>query len=202
MDAIEFDWRQDKVNEDCGVFGIFDNDGLDCARLTYYGLYALQHRGQESAGIAVNDDGVIFAHKDTGLVPEVFNDVVLSHLKGQMSVGHVRYSTTGANLRENAQPLVLKYVKGSLALAHNGNLVNAAEIREELELNGAIFHTTIDSEVIAYIIARERLKSHSIEQAVVNMMYRVKGSYSLVMMSPRKIIGARDPWGIRPLCLG
>ncbi|WHH58185.1 amidophosphoribosyltransferase [Petroclostridium sp. X23] len=200
--CVDFDWRLDKLNEECGVFGIYDKDGLDCARLTYYGLYALQHRGQESCGIAVNDDGTIIHHKDMGLVPEVFNDVVINHLKGQIAVGHVRYSTTGASLRENAQPLVTKYVKGTLTVAHNGNLVNAAEIREDLEKNGAIFQTTIDSEVIAYLIARERVKCGSIEEAVTRMMTRVKGSYSLVVMSPRKLIGARDPHGIRPLSIG
>ncbi|MBZ4647063.1 MAG: amidophosphoribosyltransferase [Petroclostridium sp.] len=199
---IDFNWRLDKLNEECGVFGIYDNDGHDCARLTYYGLYALQHRGQESCGIAVNDDGTIIYHKDMGLVPEVFNDVILNHLKGQIAVGHVRYSTTGASLRENAQPLVTKYVKGTLTVAHNGNLVNAAEIRSELEKSGAIFQTTIDSEVIAYLIARERVRCGSIEDAVAQMMKQVRGSYSLVVMSPRKLIGARDPYGIRPLSIG
>ncbi|MGE4283913.1 MAG: amidophosphoribosyltransferase [Clostridia bacterium] len=200
---IDFNWRLDKLNEECGVFGVYDkSNNLDCARLTYYGLYSLQHRGQESCGIAVNDDGTIIYHKDMGLVPEVFNDVVLNHLKGQIAVGHVRYSTTGANLRENAQPLVTKYVKGTLTVAHNGNLVNAAEIRGDLENNGAIFQTTIDSEVIAYLIARERVKCGSIEEAISRMMMRVKGSYSLVIMSPRKLIGARDPNGFRPLSIG
>ncbi len=201
--GIDFDdFRIDKLNEECGVFGIYDQDGHDCARLAYYGLYALQHRGQESCGIAVNDDGTIIHHKDMGLVPEVFNDVVLNHLKGTIAVGHVRYSTTGASLRENAQPLVTKYVKGTLTVAHNGNLVNAEEIRLELENNGAIFQTTIDSEVIAYLIARERVKSHSVEEAVNRVMKKIKGSYALVVMSPRKLIGARDPLGIRPLCIG
>ena len=199
---VDFKWRADKLKEECGVFGIYDNDGLDCARLTYYGLYALQHRGQESCGIAVNDDGTIIQHKDLGLVPEVFNDVILNHLKGQIAVGHVRYSTTGACIRENAQPLVSKYVKGTLTLAHNGNLVNADKLRIELEKSGAIFQTAIDSEVLAYLIARERLKCHSIEEAVSRMMKQVSGSYSLVVMSPKKLIGARDPLGIRPLCIG
>ncbi len=200
--GVDFDYRIDKLNEECGVFGVYDQDGHDCARLAYYGLYALQHRGQESCGIAVNDDGTIIHHKDMGLVPEVFNDVVLNHLKGSIAVGHVRYSTTGASLRENAQPLVTKYVKGTLTVAHNGNLVNAEEIRNELENNGAIFQTTIDSEVIAYLIARERVKCHSVEEAVSQVMKKIKGSYALVVMSPRKLIGARDPLGIRPLCIG
>jgi len=199
---MEFNWRMDKLNEECGVFGVYDNDGFDCARLTYYGLYALQHRGQESCGIAVNDDGTIVYHKDIGLVPEVFNDVILDHLKGQIAVGHVRYSTTGCNLRENAQPLVTKYVKGTLTVAHNGNLVNASKIRSELEKAGAIFQTTNDSEVIAYLIARERVKCSSVEEAVTSVMGSIQGSYSLVIMSPRKLIGVRDPWGIRPLSIG
>jgi len=202
MSSINFDWRLDKLNEECGVFGVYDNDGYDCARLTYYGLYALQHRGQESCGIAVNDDGTIIYHKDMGLIPEVFNDVILEHLKGQIAVGHVRYSTTGRSQRENAQPLVTKYVKGTLTVAHNGNLVNASKIRSELERAGAIFQTTNDSEVIAYLIARERVKCSSVEEAIKNIMSELKGSYALVVMSPRKLIGVRDPWGIRPLSIG
>lgn len=199
---MDFDIRMDKVNEECGVFGFYDNDGFDVARLTYYGLYALQHRGQESAGMAVNNDGIFLSHKDLGLVPEVFNDLILNSLKGTISVGHVRYSTKGGNFRENAQPLVNKYVKGTLALAHNGNLVNSSELRNELELSGAIFHTSIDSEVIMYKIAQERIKSHSIEEAMLRAMKSIKGAYSIVMMSPRKLIGARDPYGLRPLSIG
>lgn len=202
MKTIDLDTRLDKVNEECGVFGIYDMDGHDVARMTYFGLYALQHRGQESAGIAVNDDGEMFCHKDLGLVPEVFNDLILNELKGSIAVGHVRYSTKGANTRENAQPLVNKYVKGSLALAHNGTLVNSRELREELEQSGAIFHTTLDTEVMMYKIAQSRIRSHSIENAVMDAMKSLKGSYSLVLMSPRKLIGARDPYGIRPLCIG
>ncbi len=198
----EMAWQADKVKEECGVFGIYDNDGLDVARMTYYGLYALQHRGQESAGIAVNDDGVMYCHKDLGLVPEVFSDLTLNQLKGTIAVGHVRYSTVGENTRENAQPLVNKYVKGSLALAHNGTLVNSDALRRELESAGAIFHTSIDSEIIMYKIAQSRIRSHSIENAVLEAMQFLTGSYSLVLMSPRKLIGARDPYGIRPLCIG
>jgi amidophosphoribosyltransferase len=193
----------DELHEECGVFGIYDRDGLDAARETYLALYALQHRGQESCGIAVNDDGVIFAHKDIGLIPEVFNEVVLNHMSGgHIAVGHVRYSTTGGNSRENAQPLVLKYAKGSLALAHNGNLVNAYELRRRLEMGGAIFQTTNDSEVMAYIIARHRLLNGSIEEAVVEAMKEIRGAYSVVLTSPRKLIAARDPNGFRPLCMG
>ncbi|HEX2939136.1 MAG TPA: amidophosphoribosyltransferase [Ruminiclostridium sp.] len=195
-------WNE--IHEECGVFGIYGAEGnIDPANQTYLALYALQHRGQESCGIAVNDKGVIIAHKDLGLIPEVFNEVMLSHLGGgNMAIGHVRYSTTGGNSRENAQPLVMKYVKGTIALAHNGNLVNAYELRHQLELSGAIFQTTNDSEVIAYIIARNRLKAPSIERAVVESMNTLKGAYSIVLMSPRKLIAARDPNGFRPLCMG
>lgn len=194
----------EKIKEECGVFGIYSNDEeIDVANETYMALYALQHRGQEACGIAVNDRGVIMSHKDNGLVPEVFNQMVLNHLKGgQLAIGHVRYSTTGTSNRENAQPLVTKYIKGTIALAHNGNLVNAGQLREELELNGAIFQTTNDSEVICYIIAKERLKSHSVEQAILNAMDRIRGAYSIVVMSPKKLIAARDPQGFRPLCMG
>lgn len=191
-----------KLHEECGIIGIFDNDGYDCARIIYYGLYALQHRGQESCGIAVNDNGTIVYHKDTGLVPDVFNNTVLNHLKGTVAIGHVRYSTSGSNMRDSAQPLVTKYVKGTLTIAHNGNISNAAELRAQLENDGAIFQTNNDSEVIAYLIAKERIKCHTVEEAIVNVMPRLKGSYSLIIMSPRKLIAVRDPYGFRPLSLG
>lgn len=197
-----YDGQMDKLNEECGVFGFYDNDGFDVARLTYYGLYALQHRGQDSAGIAVNNDGVFTCHKDLGLVPEVFDDRTINKLKGTMAVGHVRASTKAENFRENAQPLVTKYVKGTLALAHNGQLLNGADLRHKFEKNGAIFHTTIDSEVIMYQLAQERIGAHSIEQAMLNAMDSLKGAYSIVLMSPRKLIGARDLHGFRPLCIG
>lgn len=196
------DMRLDKLNEECGVFGVYDNDGNDVARLTYYGLYALQHRGQESAGIAVNDDGVIVYHKDMGLVNEIFNDVVIKHLKGQVAIGHVRYSTTGASLRENAQPMVIKYRNGQIALAHNGNLVNAAEIRERLEETGTIFQSTIDSEVILNLIARYRISSESFEDALIKVIQEIKGAYAIVILTPKSLVGVRDPLGIRPLCIG
>lgn len=193
----------DKLKEECGVFGVYDADGdLDCAKLTYYGLYALQHRGQESCGIAVNDNGTIIQHKNMGLVNEVFNDVILNHLNGMSAIGHVRYSTAGGSKLENAQPLVIKYSKGTLALAHNGNLVNATEIRKNLEAEGAIFQTTIDSEVIAYLVAKSRLRNHSMEETIIDVMDTIKGGYALVLLNNRKLIGARDPFGIRPLCLG
>lgn len=192
----------DEIHDECGVFGVFDNDNLDVARLTYYGLYALQHRGQESAGIAVNDNGTILYHKDMGLVSEVFNNVVLNHLKGRIAIGHVRYSTTGASYRENAQPMVIKYRNGQMALAHNGNLVNAAEIRGMLEDEGAIFQSTIDSEVILSLISRYRIDSGNIEAAIQKMMGEIKGSYALTILTPKRLIGVRDPLGIRPLCIG
>lgn len=163
------------LKEECGVFGVYNKDGgMDAAQTIYYGLYALQHRGQESCGIAVNDDGTIIHHKDLGTVPDVFNQTMLNHLKGTMGVGHARYSTCGENLRENAQPLVSKYKKGTLTVAHNGNIVNAHELREQFENAGAIFQTTSDSEVIAYIIAQERINCHSIEEAVARTMKRLR----------------------------
>lgn len=199
-------YDEDEMHEECGVFGIYDFDGNDVANTIYYGLFALQHRGQESCGIAVSDTagpkGKVSSLKGMGLVNEVYTTDSLSKLKGNIGVGHVRYSTAGASTIENAQPLVLNYVKGTLGLAHNGNLVNAPELRRELELTGAIFQTTIDSEVIAYHIARERVKCSSVEEAVTRALKKVRGSYSLVIMSPRKLIGARDPFGFRPLCIG
>lgn len=194
------------LREECGVFGIYDFDGNDVASTIYYGLFALQHRGQESCGIAVSDTsgpkGKVTSHKGMGLVNEVFTEEDFEPMHGDIGVGHVRYSTAGASTRENAQPLVLNYVKGTLALAHNGNLINANELRHDLEYTGAIFQTTIDSEVIAYHIARERLKSDTVEEAVRNAAKKLKGAYSLVVMSPRKLIGARDPYGFKPLCIG
>ncbi len=194
----------DKLHEECGVFGIFSaKENVEVVPATYHGLYALQHRGQESCGIAVNTDGVITAHKDVGLVNEVFTSTVLQRMpKGKMAVGHCRYATTGTKSRSNAQPMLVNHHKGALALAHNGNLVNAQELRKELELGGAIFHTTNDTEVIAYIITQERLKAPSIEEAVLHAMDRIEGAYSLVMCSPQKLIAVRDPHGFRPLCMG
>ncbi len=196
----------DKLGEECGVFGIYDFDGNDVASTIYYGLFALQHRGQESCAIAVsNTEGPkrnVKTHKGMGLCNEVFTPDSFHELKGDIGVGHVRYSTAGESVPENAQPLVLNYVKGILGLAHNGNLINALELREELEQTGAIFQTTIDSEVIAYHIARERVNTSSIEKAVAKAMHKIQGAYSLIVMSPRKLIGARDPYGFKPLCIG
>jgi len=196
----------DELHEECGVFGMYDFDGKDVASTIYYGLFALQHRGQESCGIAVSETngpkGKVTSYKGMGLVNEVFTQENLEPMHGDIGVGHVRYSTAGASTRENAQPLVLNYVKGTLALAHNGNLINATELRKDLEYTGAIFQTTIDSEVIAYHIARERLNSKTVEEAVSRACKKIKGAYSLVVMSPRKLIGARDPFGFKPLCIG
>lgn len=197
---------EDGLKEECGVFGVYDLDDNDVASTIYYGLMALQHRGQESCGIAVSrTDGPprnSNVCKGMGLVNEVFNAENLEKMAGDIGVGHVRYSTAGASVAENTQPLVLNYIKGTLSMAHNGNLVNALELRNELEMNGAIFQTSIDSEVIAYLIARERLKTGKVEEAVKNAMVKLKGAYSLVVASPRKLIGARDPFGFRPLCIG
>ncbi len=191
------------IHEECGVFGVYSRDGLDVASACYYGLYALQHRGQESCGIAVNEDGLIRCMKDVGLVNEVFTKDRLGELgRGSMAVAHVRYGTAGTYPRRNAQPLVVNHVKGTMALAHNGALTNATELREALELNGAIFHTTSDTEVITYEIIRQRLNSDSIEEAVSRMMDLVEGAYSLIIMSPTKLMGVRDPYGFRPLCIG
>ena len=193
------------MGEECGVFGAYDMDGSDVASDVYYGLFALQHRGQESCGIAVTDtygERKVHFKKGLGLVNEVFDEESLQTLKGNLGVGHVRYSTAGGSKVENAMPLVINYVKGTLAIAHNGNLTNAIELRRELEYTGAIFQTTIDSEVIAYHIARERLNVSMAEEAVKRAMGKIKGAYALVVSSPRKMIGARDPFGLKPLCIG
>lgn len=191
------------LHEECGVFGVWSPESQNMANLAYYGLYALQHRGQESCGIVVNDDGVFTAHRDLGQVGEVFTrDVMEKFPAGTMAVAHVRYGTTGATNRANCQPIVVNHMKGKLALAHNGNLSNAFELHSALELGGAIFHGTSDTEIIAYIITQQRLKTPSIEAAVSCAMYQMEGAYSLVMMSSAKLIAARDPWGFRPLCYG
>ena len=194
------------LHEECGVFGMYDFDGGDVASTIYYGLFALQHRGQYSCDIAASETngpkGNVTSYKFMERVNEVFTQDNLEPMHGDIGVGHVRYSTAGASTRENAQPLVLNYVKGTLALAHNGNLINAMELRKDLEYTGAIFQTTIDSEVIAYHIARERLNSNSVEEAVGRACQKIKGAFALVVMSPRKLVGARDPYGFKPLCIG
>ena len=191
------------LHEECGVFGLYAPEVCDLANMVYYGLYALQHRGQESCGIVVNDDGVFTSLKDLGLVNEVFNkDNLRKFPKGKIAVGHARYGTTGGTNRANCQPIEVNHQKGKMALAHNGNLSNAYELRLDLELKGAIFHTTSDTETIAYIITQERLKTPSIEEAVSKTMDILDGAYSLVLMSATKLIAARDPRGFRPLCYG
>lgn len=191
------------IHEACGVFGVFSPKPEAVAELAYYGLYALQHRGQESCGIVVNDDGVFSSHKGLNLVSEVFTrDVMARFPLGTMAVGHARYGTTGGRSLANCQPIEVNHLKGKLALAHNGNLSNALPLRRELELSGAIFHTTSDTETIAYVITRERITAPSIEEAVARAMTRLEGAYSLVLMSSAKLIAVRDPYGFRPLCYG
>lgn len=191
------------IHEECGVFGVFSQQPADLASLTYYGLYALQHRGQESCGIVVNDDGLFTAHHGIGLVNEVFSHRELeSFPKGQIGVGHVRYGTTGGVTMRNCQPIQVNHLKGKLAIAHNGNLSNALTLRNSLELSGAIFHSTSDTETIAYVITRERIAAPSIQEAVYRAMAKLEGAYSLVMMSSTKLIAVRDPHGFRPLCYG
>ena len=191
------------IHEECGVFGVYSRTTEDVASLVYYGLYALQHRGQEGCGIVVNEDGVFTSHKGLGLVSEVFTQEEMQKLpKGEIAVGHVRYGTTGGNNLSNCQPIQVNHLKGKLAVAHNGNLSNALLLRQELELSGAIFHSTSDTETIAYVITRERISAPSIEEAVSNAMKKLAGAYSLVLMSATKLIAVRDPHGFRPLCYG
>ena len=191
------------IHEECGVFGVYSAKTEDVASLVYYGLYALQHRGQEGCGIVVNDDGVFTSHKGLGLVSEVFNnDEMKKFPHGEIAVGHVRYGTTGGNNLSNCQPIQVNHLKGKLAVAHNGNLSNALPLRRKLELSGAIFHSTSDTETIAYVITRERIMAASIQEAVSRAMAKLDGAYSLVMMSSTKLIAVRDPHGFRPLCYG
>lgn len=196
----------DKLHEECGVFGIWSDENMDAANQIYYGLVALQHRGQESAGVVVCDTkgplGNIGIHKGMGLVSEIFDHDTLKSLRGNIGIGHVRYSTTGASSLENCQPVFLNYLKGTIALAHNGNITNAGAFRDELVAQGASFYGTTDSEVIAYKIAMERLKAPSIEAAVVNVARELKGGYALLILSPQKLVCVRDPLGLKPLCLG
>ena len=194
----------EQIHEECGVFGIFNREAesVDTARCVYYALYALQHRGQEACGIAVNDGNLISLYKDLGLVHEVFDEKILSGMKGSIAIGHARYSTTGGNNRRNIQPLGVDYIKGSRVIAHNGNVSNAALLRQELEQQGAVFQCTSDTEVIAFLIAKERLTANSVEEAVARVAPRLEGSFSLLVMSPKKLIALRDPKGMRPLCMG
>jgi len=193
-----------EIREECGIFGIYKQGADDsyCAAMTYTGLMALQHRGQEACGIAVNNNRELSFYKGMGLVDRVFNDERINKLRGQMAIGHVMYSADGGSHSANAQPLALNYAKGSLAIAHNGSIINADELRREYEQNGAIYQTTSDVEVIAYTIARHRIAAGSIEKAVAEAMHKLKGVYSLILISPRKMVAARDPIGLRPLCIG
>ncbi len=194
--------ESDKLHDECGVFGIYDNDELDVARLVYYGLYALQHRGQESSGIAICKNDEITNIKGMGLVPEVFPEKILNRLEGGSAIGHNRYSTTGGSSTENAQPLLINYKYGKMALAHNGNLVNAGRLRGELEEQGAIFQTTTDSEIIASVFSRNCIHIDGIKEALAETMRVLKGSYAVVILTQENLIGMRDPWGLRPLCIG
>ena len=193
----------DKLHEECGIFAMFDNDGYDTARITYAGLFAMQHRGQQSAGIAVNNDRKVTLYKDNGLVHEVFSDEVINSLKGRMAIGHVRYSADGEQDVLNAQPLVSRYIKGPLAVATNGTLTNYHELKHQLEQEGAIFQTTNETEIIMHLLARARMKTGRVETGLAEIMKtQLRGAYALVMMSPQKLIACRDPKGMKPLCMG
>lgn len=199
-------FEDDKLKEECGVFGMLNHTGENVANSIYYGLCALQHRGQESAGIAVCNTsgplGNLMCHKDMGLVNDIFTPSVLGELTGNIGIGHVRYSTTGESNVKNAQPIAINYFKGTLALVHNGNLTNISELKDTLQENGAIFHTTTDSEIITYQIALERTKTKTIEDAILETAKKLKGGFALIVMSPKKLVGVRDPLGLKPLCLG
>ena len=188
----------DELKEYCGLFGVMNNK--HASWLSYLGLYALQHRGQEACGIAVNNKGILTIHKNMGLVNDAFNEQILGRLKGDMAVGHVRYSTTGSSVLKNAQPLLIDYAKGTVCIAHNGNLVNSLQLRQYLEKNGSIFQTTTDSELIIHLMARE--KSRDVKESLIYALQKIKGAFSLVMMDESHLIGARDPYGFRPLSLG
>ena len=188
----------DRPREACGIFAVYGHE--DAPKLTYFGLYALQHRGQESAGIVVSDGRQVMEHKAMGLVPDIFGEEILTKLKGNMALGHVRYSTTGSSLLVNAQPLRVQHLGKTLAIAHNGNLVNARQIRDALESQGSLFQTTTDSEVVLHLVARAMKKG--LEEAMLDTMRQVKGAYSMVIMTQDTLIAMRDPHGFRPLCLG
>lgn len=194
---------ENQLHEECGVFGVFSNKDAEIARTVYYGLFALQHRGQESSGIAINKGGKISHYKDSGLVEDVFTSDIIDGLgTGNIAVGHVRYGTAETIDRINAQPIVVNHVKGKMAIAQNGTLMNTHVLREELEMRGSIFHTTSDTEVIAHTVIKERLSKTSIEEAICEAMNKLVGAYCIVAMSVNKLIAARDPHGFRPLCYG
>ncbi|MCG6881984.1 MAG: amidophosphoribosyltransferase [Deltaproteobacteria bacterium] len=196
MCDTEFQSRRPR--DECGIFAVYGHE--DAAKLTYFGLYALQHRGQESAGIVASDGKQVVEHKAMGLVSEIFNEQILNGLKGNMALGHVRYSTTGSSLLVNAQPFRVRHSGRSMSIAHNGNIVNAHRIRSELEENGSIFQTTMDSEVVLHLTARRM--NLGIEQAMIEAMAQLRGAYSVVVMTEDSLIAAKDPNGFRPLCLG
>ncbi|MFH0772049.1 MAG: amidophosphoribosyltransferase [Candidatus Omnitrophota bacterium] len=189
---------EDKIKEYCGLFGVYGHK--EAARLTYLGLYALQHRGEESAGIASFDGDTIYSHKGMGLVSDVFDDEEVAKLKGHIAIGHVRYSTTGSTTLKNAQPVVVDYSRGTVAIGHNGNLVNGALLRAELEAHGAIFQTTLDSEIIVHLLAKP--EHRNFEESLLSSLKYIKGAFSLVILKDDQLIGVRDPYGWRPLCLG
>ena len=195
-----FNLEEDKLHEECGVVGVYSDNPDITSQLIYYGLFALQHRGQESAGIAIHTGKRIEFHKDMGLVADVLSQKVIDSLKGNIAIGHDRYSTSGESEKQNAQPLVVRYKEGSIALAHNGNLVNADSIREILENEGVIFQTSTDSEVVANLISRHY--RGSIIKSIQTTMEVVKGAYAFVVMTDKELIGVRDNYGLRPLCLG
>lgn len=202
LDLSRSDELKDGIHEACGVLGISNYQDDDLAHMMYFGLYALQHRGQESCGIAIYKDGEITGQKGIGLVPEVFTEKTLDRMDGTSAIGHTRYSTTGGSSIENSQPLIFNYKGGKIALAHNGNLVNATKIRYELENKGAIFQTATDSEVIANLISRYGLKCKDLKEVLIKTMDVIKGAYALVILTQKKLVGIRDPWGLRPLCIG
>ena len=200
MNCTEMMLAKDKMEEECGVFGVYSKTQKEVSQLTYYALYALQHRGQESAGITVSNNGELITYKGMGLTADVFTQETLNNLKGNAAIGHVRYSTTGESKIENAQPLESRFKLGQIAVAHNGNLTNTKVIRELLEDGGATFTSTTDSEVIIKMVARKAM--NGFEEAIRSTVGAIKGAYALVILADNKLIGVRDPYGIRPLCLG
>lgn len=188
----------DELHEECGICGVFGHE--EAANLTYLGLYALQHRGQEGAGIVSTDGEKLYSHKQVGLVAEVFKEEDFSRLPGRSAIGHVRYSTQGENLLKNVQPFMVEYRRGGIAIAHNGNLVNASQLRDELEELGALFQTSMDSEVIIHLLASPKFTS--IQERIASALSRIKGSYSLLFLTEKEMVAARDPYGFRPLILG
>src|SRR5438477_8700775 len=195
----DFEASDDRLKEECGVFGVFAPNS-EAARITFFGLFALQHRGQESCGIAVSDGFKVRMHKDMGLVSQVFNEDILATLPGHMAIGHTRYSTTGSSVKRNAQPVSCTTIVGDIAVAHNGNLINARELRAEMESLGETFDTTNDSEVIAKLLSREH--TGDLVKSISNVMKRLRGAYSVAVLTPKHIAAFRDPNGVRPLSIG